>query len=173
MSSASKILTSLFSNASKAFSMFSNLITKIASSDLVLTNAYKYSKLIPFSSKTANVEFNPLGLSGTAKMITSFSFTIKPSFSRASIAFSLSETINLKIPYLVVSAIERARILIFYSANVLIAFLILPCLFSMEIEICFTAMLPPIHQNSFHQLHVLLYLHFLEVFLVHRLLHPL
>ena len=76
---------------------------------------------MPFSSKTANVEFNPLGSSGTAKIITSFSFTINPSLSSASIAFLLSETINLKIPYFVVSAIERARILMFSCPNVLIA----------------------------------------------------
>ena len=139
--------------------MFSNLITTIASSVLLLTNAYKYSKLIPFSSKTANVEFNPLGSSGTAKMITSFSLTIKPSFSSASIAFSLSETINLKIPYFVVSAIESARILILFLANVSIAFLILPSLFSTKIETCFIAILSPI-QNSSHQLHVPLYLRF-------------
>ena len=61
---------------------------------------------MPFSSKTANVEFNPLGSSGTAKIITSFSFTINPSLSRASIDFLLSEIINLKIPYFVLSAID-------------------------------------------------------------------
>ena len=94
---------------------------------------------MPFSSNTAKVEFNPLGSSGTAKMITSFSFTIKPSFSRASIAFSLSETINLKIPYFVVSAIESARMLMFDLPKVSIAFLILPSLFSTKIDICFTA----------------------------------
>ena len=78
---------------------------------------------MPFSSNTAKVEFNPLGSSGTARMITSFSFTIKPSFSSASIAFSLSETINLKIPYFVVSAIESARMLMSDLPNVSIAFL--------------------------------------------------
>ena len=155
MSFSSKILTLLSLSASIAFSMFSNLITTIASSVLLLTNAYKYSRLMPFSSNTDNVEFNQLGSSGTARIITSFSFTIKPSFSRASIAFSLSETINLKIPYLLVSAIERARILMFDLPNVSIAFLILPSLFSTKIEICFTAMLSPLkvpfidYANSF------------------------
>lgn len=68
------------------------------------------------------MEFNPLGSSGTDRTITSFSFTMKLSFSSASIAFSLSDTINLKIPYFVVSAIERARMLMFSLANVSIAF---------------------------------------------------
>ena len=68
---------------------------------------------MPFSSNIANVVFNPLGSSGTATIITSSSLTINPSFSNASIAFSLSETINLKIPYLVVSAIESARMFMF------------------------------------------------------------
>ena len=124
MSSASSILMLLSFKASTAFSIFSSLITTIASSVLLLTKAYKYSRLMPFSSKTARVEFNPFGLSGTAKMMTSFSFTINPSFSRAAIAFSLSDTINLKIPYFVVSAIDNARMLMFSFANVSIAFLI-------------------------------------------------
>jgi hypothetical protein len=93
-------------------------------------------------------------------------------FFRASIAFSLSETINLKIPYFVVSAIDNARMLMFSFANVSIAFLILPSLFSTKIEICLTAILSPI-QNSFHLLHEQLYLRFLEVIQVRRYLHQL
>ena len=62
------------------------------------------------SSNIANVEFNPFGLSGTAITITSLSFTINPSSSSDFIAFSLSDTINLKIPYFVVSPTDNARI---------------------------------------------------------------
>ena len=70
MSLLSNILILKSFKASIAFSIFSNRITTMASSVLLLTNAYKYSRLIFFSSKMANVEFNPLGSSGIAKIIT-------------------------------------------------------------------------------------------------------
>ena len=94
-----------------------------------------YSRLISASSKSANVEFSPFGLSGTVVTITLLSFTMNPSSSSAFIAFSVSDTINLRIPYFVVSATDNARMFILAFDNVSIAFLILPSLFSINTEI--------------------------------------
>ena len=92
-------------------------------------------------SKISSIVLSPLGSSLTPTTITSVSLTVNFSALSASIAVSLSETINLKIPYLELSAMERALILTPACDIALTAFFNFPSLFSRNTESCFTLIL--------------------------------